>query len=875
MNKKIFIWIFVMLLLAFAVNATIPIEKYDFEGLNAAPSNWSAVTIGDCIFNSTAWKYNGTRSLYDPWSCYPEYKYPVNDTRYRNISITMYLNLTSSTSYTRWASTDAAVGGYSSGWQILAGGVLAFYNDTTPQSTGITPSLNNGFYMEIILDKMTGKWHGYFNYTNGTNIFTVPDKTTATHITYDYQLYVPSGGASQKNYIDLVKVYDCDIWTSPCSAESNVAAPAADTSNIDILFWNSTAYTNTFNEGQELYTYLNYTFSSNGSNISNGVCNVTFINASIENASLVSNFTLCSSGCNYTIYTEQFSILTNTSFWYDDIYFNACHLQTNSKGINVTAQCIGNSYSKAFTSADMPSCPSTAMLHVPTAICNASNKVNVSISTDAGNSQRKQITDLHFDRFFYSDYLNMTFNASTGLYQNNEITHEYYLWGNKTIYANCSNPSSSLDKNVNDSIVIVNDIPVIYFNKIDTSLGQTLLANNSIIEFANGSWEFGAGASDSNLMNITYRIQNPISLIYNVTYNTSTLFNLSSNLFADFNNSYIFNISATDSFGNRTFSWIYFNVTDTHNPTYTGLINDTTLNGTSYNFTAMFYDEYLWSFYMNCSNNDNFSRTSIAATSYYFTNLTSILITNITCSWNLSDGHTASMLTKLTSDKLSTDKDNNIVFDGTTLRSLEPMAKLTYDVLYDRVSFCYTPAALTDKMTIPIPFGCVAAPNSKWKGHIICDDKYAVDFENKQGYDVKIVGKDIIIYIKDGMSMLKPQEVCFNSIVELNTVYGITTVNLTYPLAPGAYINGTIPHDWTFDMDIETTPGVLLLFFYLALICCVFIAGLVLRVPFLVFIASMMTFFLGYIIAFKVSILFGIMIALVGLVLLIVGALML
>jgi hypothetical protein len=66
----------------------------------------------------------------------------------------------------------------------------------------------------------------------------------------------------------------------------------------------------------------------------------------------------------------------------------------------------------------------------------------------------------------------------------------------------------------------------------------------------------------------------------------------------------------------------------------------------------------------------------------------------------------------------------------------------------------------------------------------------------------------------------------------------------------------------------------MLLFFYLALLTVVFAIGCMCRIPLLVMIAAAMMFFLGFIIAFKLSILFGIMACVVGLVLLIVGAMM-
>ena len=409
-------------------------------------------------------------------------------------------------------------------------------------------------------------------------------------------------------------------------------------------------------------------------------------------------------------------------------------------------------------------------------------------------------------------------------------TYSYYIYA---VQAN----DSTQNETTNTSIFNVHVLPIINFTYVNTSLGLTNLINGALIEFANGTWRFNTTVTDTNLVNVTYAIYNSTALLWNKTYNVSTIINISSNLFADFNNPFSLNITACDTITPCSIGSVSFNITDTYTPTYTGLANDTTLNGTAHTFNAMFYDEYLWSFYMVCNNGDNFSRTSMAVQSYNFSNTTSILTSNLLCSWNLSDGHTASMLTSLDSSKLNTGKDNNIIFDNIELKTLEPISKMTYDIKYDRVSFCYTPLNISDRITFPIPKECVVAPNSKYKGHIVCNERYAVDFENYQDYNVGIDKDNIIVYIKDGMKALKPSEICFNSIVELNTIYGNTTITLTYPSATthGNQTFGYFDNDVTCVLD-EQLPYV---FGYFAIIAFVFVMFLInfifIRIPFVSF----------------------------------------
>jgi len=88
------------------------------------------------------------------------------------------------------------------------------------------------------------------------------------------------------------------------------------------------------------------------------------------------------------------------------------------------------------------------------------------------------------------------------------------------------------------------------------------------------------------------------------------------------------------------------------------------------------------------------------------------------------------------------------------------------------------------------------------------------------------------------------------------------------------YNTSAIPYSWSEGFDISTTSGMMILFFYLALIVVTFTFGMMCRIPLLVFLSAVMMFFLGFMIAFKLSILFGILVIAVALALAVVGALM-
>ena len=100
------------------------------------------------------------------------------------------------------------------------------------------------------------------------------------------------------------------------------------------------------------------------------------------------------------------------------------------------------------------------------------------------------------------------------------------------------------------------------------------------------------------------------------------------------------------------------------------------------------------------------------------------------------------------------------------------------------------------------------------------------------------------------------------------------SIDTTVTVSSTSY-NMTIPLDWSTDFDISTTAGILLLFFYLAVVTVIFFLGIILKIPVLVLLSALMFFFLGFIISMKISILFGILCIFVGLITAISGALML
>ncbi len=439
----------------------------------------------------------------------------------------------------------------------------------------------------------------------------------------------------------------------------NESQPVPVTSNIDLLFANSTAPTtfeSSFDAGENFYVYCNATLS-NGiiMNDSTADVNVTFTQIVVEEESDITDFTLCQSGCDNSTITDSFLLHVNNSdgnVTIDGVRLEMCHLDNTINTLNVTFNCNGTSDSVIVPAVSIPSCSVglSSLLFALSSTCINFSQVDVNLTTTAVNeSFGFNISLFEYDRLLNNHLNTLTdgeviFNQTLGMFRTNH-SHEHYIAGlyNSTCIVSYT-PDSSLSGNVTKNVTIGNIPPEIEFNQVNTSLGLTTLSDEVIIEFANGTWNWFVTIEEGNISSVQYNITDDANnLIFQVNTTDAIVFNTSSDLFSGFDNPFNLQIYVNDSDGAEDMDDISFNVTDTIAVVCTGFPDSSVVADTFFNWTladSSCTDERLAIFDVGCNNTGfdfNFTLTGINATSYNFRNGTNITDANVTCQFSVSD----------------------------------------------------------------------------------------------------------------------------------------------------------------------------------------------------------------------------------------------
>lgn len=519
-----------------------------------------------------------------------------------------------------------------------------------------------------------------------------------------------------------------------------------------------------FDEGENFYVLVNYTFGKNGSSISTGECNITLIDGILENRSDNINFTICTSGCDYDTYYEEFIFHENESAVSDTLHFQVCHENNPNKDLTVK---ICNT-EQTINSAQITNCPTLSTIIVPTTNCIIYNNVNATFNNSAGSESAHRIKNLAIDRK-YSEHLNefgvdVFYNTTNMLFQTSHL-HEYYEHGLKDVYTNCSNQIVEQTNSTSGRLVIVNTAPVIILNEVIQPNDEFIEINETTInrfQFYNGTYQWIINIVDDDIDLIQYKIYNSSNDI--IFYNQSTIpvvINTGSNLFIDqVNNNYNFSIYVNDTNSTYDFASFLFNITDTILPMCAPLINVSVINNSAYTTNINCYDEYFWSFSLNCTGLFNFTDIGIGQTEYNF-NRDDIIAKQSYCNYRYCDGHTKNEIKPMKIKKEM--KDNKLQFDEVTISTDQDVEDFEYEKKLDRYSFCIKPKKLEKYITININESCILAPNSPYQAHYVCGDKW-LDFE----------GEKIISYMDHSIVIDADykEKVCFESIGELNCVEG-------------------------------------------------------------------------------------------------------
>ena len=563
-----------------------------------------------------------------------------------------------------------------------------------------------------------------------------------------------------------------DSWT--------ITPTPSDSSIIDLLFRNSTGtYTNTMGGGEDFSTFINWTNSTGTPLNSSGVCNVTFVNSFVEEVAADDNFTVCTSGCDYVSYLETFNDIETTNALQDYNYFYACHEQVASGILYANISCASGSYRETISAIQMPLCSEgNAIIRVNSSVCIGDSDVSIKVNgKNSPYSQRKRIISMHYDRQYSIHTENASYNDTSLLWGLPE-PHEYYEWGNRTIYANCSYPpNSTFDNSTSETIIIINAAPQIFFGQVNTVLGITALEDNVVIEYAAGIWNWFGSIVDTNpqVLNVTWYNSSGYILFSFQGSPFTTELNTSDGLFIDFSgNPFSINVTVNDSFGIVINDSLVFNVTDTTSPVC-DFANDSVLWNEVYYFDNTCTDESFFSLNVTCDNGFNFSATGLNVTSYNFLNQTTMEQDNVTCTARWCDGHTG----ELSLDWDVNVKDNKFTFNQKNTLEINTDSSLSYEKMYDRVKFTFEmPKDLPANLLTKYKYTYTFAYTTKGRGYYFESEKYRawiVDSESETWFDLNGVEGEITVKQLDDSTfeikvMTDQTKLEFQSIGELNCV---------------------------------------------------------------------------------------------------------
>lgn len=432
--------------------------------------------------------------------------------------------------------------------------------------------------------------------------------------------------------------------------------PSVPSPVIDIIFQNVTDTKTTFDEGEDFFIWANYTLD-NGTVLNDSQCNVSLWGGIQEQESIDDNFTMCST-CDHSQYIEEFDTHSNYTAINDTIRFYGCYEQLNQGDMEVNISCNGGVEQFIVEPLSFPDCNvGVGLILLDSIVCLTSEKVNVTITYDEIVNRRKRVEQLTLDREYrvhITEYpAGVYFNTTLEMFVVNH-THKYYKHGTKTISANCTNTNPSYTLSASETITIVNAPPIILLSGL--LINQTIYPLNQSVPYQYfNNWVFLTTIIDDDVSLLNITLSNSSGLISSRQETYIFQFNESNDQFREFSaNPFNLSVRATDIGGTVYFS-VEFNISDTANPTCTGITDEEVKNNTNYKFNIKCYDESFYLFNISCSNGFNYYVDGLNTNKFTFINVTTIL-GETHCNYTFCDGHTANQLSSTTFVKKESDK---------------------------------------------------------------------------------------------------------------------------------------------------------------------------------------------------------------------------
>lgn len=509
-----------------------------------------------------------------------------------------YFGTTNATAFPTYTNTNLSIAGDTLDnitWESVSqtGDNLSMSYEIDSNTTKIFCGYTSPCSVGVVAENVTTYWNFSSNGTTSSRLYNISYDTTAT-----------ASGAT----IDLLFA----IEETP-------------------LVWNTT-----MTEGQDFFTYVNWTDGTNPINNSQGHCNITFIDSMISHDAINQNFTLCGTGCDYETYMENISMVTIIDGSHDTVHFKGCHSNLASKDITLNISCGVNSSQWIITADELPLCSNgRASIERNTSVCIGQDWVNVSLTYTGTNNKRKEITDLNVDREFttHTDTYpsSVFYNTTLELWRVNH-TILYYHIGTHTINTTCAHntvPANSLTKS--EDISIANSAPIITFSQVFLPSTYYAITDGVTITYEAGEWNWTWSINDldNNLdhYNITY-YNSTGDIIFNTTELTNASMLGTPNATFITEGRYNITVVAIDTEGLSATGTRYFDVGD---GSYAN-IDSLSLTDGECNVGAVFDLNGLWScdaLIDNCTGDYNFS-----------INTCSIDTGNLGGSYNIENGET-------------------------------------------------------------------------------------------------------------------------------------------------------------------------------------------------------------------------------------------
>jgi len=517
------------------------------------------------------------------------------------------------------------------------------------------------------------------------------------------------------------------------------SAPPVVNETLDLLFKNHTSeYKTTFDEGENFKVFANYTFS-NGSVIDNVECNFSLINGISEVMLTKKNFSICSVGCNYSIYQEEINLESTWTSLGDYFYFEACHAQLPQENFYINLSCQSGTELLTIPPSAIPLCSiGNPPISYFSTVCSARQKINITFLAPIIFNRRKIISNFEIDREFNilrKEFgIDTFYNSTSKLYESNE-DNEYYIHGTKNITVNCSKPNA---KSVQESIIIVNELPQIFVGGI--LINETIFPLTTIPFNFFSPWNFLITVVDDDISLINISIKNKSETIYSRINTSSFGLLMNSSQLRDFaNNPLELSVNATDPFG--TVFWnSSFTITDNTAPECFGFLNISIENNTLLPFEGTCFDESFFSFMINCSNGYGFMETGLFTNKYIF-NESTIFMKDSICYIEVWDGHTLEALDEFIIPSIIEDKSVSVYIKGkeNTFRPITGIDFVTPEITkeIDRIQFTYDWKELDSKLPTLKTFQYTTSSNSYYNP----SDKYKgwiVDFDSKTWFDANL-----------------------------------------------------------------------------------------------------------------------------------------